>query len=66
MDVHEGLVCAVATSRVLRGLLYDVSATDPLTLAVTVVVLLGVAFLASWIPARRAAAVDPAGAMRSS
>ena len=61
-----GLVGAIATSRVLRGLLYDVSATDPLTLFVTVVVLLGVALAASWVPARRAAAVDPAGALRSS
>jgi predicted permease len=60
-----GLVCAIATSRVLRGLLYDVSATDPLTLTVTVIVLLVVAFAASWVPARRAAAVDPAWTLRS-
>jgi len=64
--VAIGLVGALAGSRLLRGLLYDVSATDPLTLVVTVAVLLGVAFVASWVPARRAAAVDPAGVMRSS
>jgi ABC-type antimicrobial peptide transport system permease subunit len=61
-----GLAGAIATSRLLRGLLYDISATDPITLTMTVIVLLGVAFVASWVPARRAAAVDPAGALRSS
>jgi putative ABC transport system permease protein len=45
-------------------LLYDVSPTDPLTLGATCVVLLIVALVASWIPARRAAAVDPVEALR--
>ncbi|HEX3128120.1 MAG TPA: ABC transporter permease [Thermoanaerobaculia bacterium] len=60
-----GTACALATSRLLRGLLYGVSPTDLVTLSMTPVALLVVAFLASWIPARRAAAVHPAEALQS-
>jgi ABC-type antimicrobial peptide transport system permease subunit len=60
-----GTACALATSRLLRGLLYGVSPTDLVTLSATPAVLLAVAFIASWIPARRASAVDPAEALRS-
>ena len=60
-----GLACALATSRVLRGLLYGVSPTDPVTLSATSAALLAVAFIASWIPAHRAAAVHPAEALQS-
>lgn len=60
IGVLIGVPCAYATSRLLRGLLYDVSPGDPRTLAATCVVLLLTALIASWIPARRAAAVDPA------
>jgi putative ABC transport system permease protein len=56
---------ALAATRLLRGLLYDVSPTDPLTLGATCVGLLAMAGMASWIPARRAAAVDPSEALRS-
>jgi ABC-type lipoprotein release transport system permease subunit len=45
-------------------LLYDISPTDPLTLGATSVVLLAMAFLASWIPARRASSLDPVEALR--
>ena len=56
---------AYALSRVLRTLLYDVNERDPLTF-IGVAVLLGVvALVASWIPARRAARVDPLTAMRA-
>ena len=65
LGVAIGLVGAIATTGFLRGLLYDVSPTDPLTLGGTCVVLLAVALLASWIPARRAAAVHPGAALRS-
>jgi len=49
---------------VLRGLLYGVSPTDPLALAGTCVVLFAVAVIASWLPARQAASIDPMEALR--
>ncbi|HEX8832458.1 MAG TPA: FtsX-like permease family protein, partial [Longimicrobium sp.] len=58
--VAIGLACALAFTRLLRGLLYEVSATDPWVLGLAAVTLLAVAFVASWLPARRAAAVNPA------
>jgi putative ABC transport system permease protein len=60
-----GVGFALAATRLLSGLLYDVSPTDPLTLGATCIGLLVMAGLASWIPARRAAAVDPSEALRS-
>jgi ABC-type antimicrobial peptide transport system permease subunit len=60
-----GLATALAAGRWVRGLLFGVSATDPVTYAVVVGVLLAVALLACWIPARRASAVDPAVALRA-
>jgi putative ABC transport system permease protein len=65
IGVVIGIVCAISVTHLLRGLLYDVSPTDPLVLGATCIVLLVVAFLASWIPARRAAAVDPSEALRA-
>jgi predicted permease len=60
-----GLIGAWGVSRVLTSLLYGVSATDPVTFAATAVLLAGVALLATWIPARRAARVDPVEALRA-
>ena len=60
-----GIGIALAATRLLSRLLYEVSPTDPLTLAITCVGLLAMAGLASWVPARRAASVDPAEALRS-
>jgi ABC-type lipoprotein release transport system permease subunit len=48
----------------MTSLLYDTSPADPLTFAVVGLVLSGVALLASWIPARRAMAVEPVEAIR--
>jgi ABC-type antimicrobial peptide transport system permease subunit len=60
-----GLVGAVAVTRVLASFLVDVSPTDAATLGSVVLLFTSVALLASWLPARRAAAVDPMRALRS-
>ena len=59
-----GLGGALATGRLLGSLLYGVSPRDPVTYAIVVGVLIAVALLACWIPARRAARIDPLEALR--
>jgi predicted permease len=63
--VALGVVVAVALSSVMSSILYGVSATDPLTYASVAITLVAVSLLASWIPASRAAGVDPSRALRS-
>ena len=60
-----GVVAALAASRVLASQLFNVSRTDPVTIGAVVAALLGVALVASAVPARRAAAVDPTRALQS-
>jgi putative ABC transport system permease protein len=59
-----GLGGALALTRLLKTLLFGVSATDPLTFIVIAAVLIFVALLACWIPARRAASMDPLVSLR--
>ncbi|HEY7290331.1 MAG TPA: ABC transporter permease [Vicinamibacterales bacterium] len=58
-----GIAAAVGTSRVLAGQLFAVKPTDPLTIAVVAATLIVVAFVASVVPARRAATIDPTRAL---
>ena len=60
-----GLVAALLVSGVLRSLLFEISPADPLTLAGAALVLIVVAVLAAYLPARRAARVDPMVALRA-
>jgi putative ABC transport system permease protein len=58
-----GLVLALLLARAMTGLLFGISARDPLTFGVVIAVLGTVTWLAAWIPARRAAALDPVRAL---
>ncbi|MDQ3172032.1 MAG: ABC transporter permease [Acidobacteriota bacterium] len=64
LGVALGLVAAIGLSRFLTAMLFELKATDPVTFAAVAAMLLGVAFVAAWLPARRAVRVDPTVALR--
>jgi putative ABC transport system permease protein len=59
-----GLALAFGVTRVLASLLVQTTPTDPVTFTAIVLLLVSVAFIACWIPARRAMRVDPLVALR--
>jgi len=60
-----GLLLAIGTGKVVSGLLYQVGALDPIAFTIAPVLLAVSALLATWLPARRAARVDPMVALRT-
>lgn len=65
MGSIAGVAIAIGCARLLRGFLFEVNPVDPLTFCVVPVLMLLLALLAALIPARRAASIDPMGALRS-
>jgi putative ABC transport system permease protein len=65
VGVAVGLIAAAVLTRLMQSVLYGITPTDPTTFAAVGVGLLAVAALASWLPARRAARVDPMVALRA-
>lgn len=65
VGIGGGLLLFTLVAGFLKSFLFGVDATDPLTLGAAALALVAISALASWIPARRAARVDPAGALRA-
>jgi ABC-type antimicrobial peptide transport system permease subunit len=64
IGVAIGLGAAIGANRLAASLVFGLATTDPLTIAISVTVMIAVAMIASYVPARRAASVDPLVALR--
>src|SRR6185503_5540823 len=64
LGVGIGMLTALGLSRPLEGVLFQISARDPFTYVIVAATLLGVAFVASYVPARRAGLADPVELLR--
>ena len=60
-----GVVAALALARVMRSLIYNVSPADPLTFGAVALMVIAIALLACWLPARRATRANPMVALRA-
>lgn len=65
MGIAIGLAGAAASARLIRSLLFEVSARDPVTYVAAALILTVVSLVATYVPARRAAAIDPSAALRT-
>jgi len=65
LGIVAGLIAALAGSQMIRSLLYGVSPRDPVIFSLTTLLLLAIALLACWLPARRAARLSPLQALRT-
>jgi putative ABC transport system permease protein len=63
--ISIGFLLAIATAKILSGLLYGVRALDPIAFAVAPLVMTIAALIATWLPAKRATRVDPVQALRA-
>jgi len=64
VGLTSGIVAGFLATRAMRGLLYGIGASDPITFVGVTLLVTAVAFTASYLPARRAAHVDPTDALR--
>jgi ABC-type antimicrobial peptide transport system permease subunit len=65
LGIGLGVLGALGLTRAINNLLYEIKPGDPLTFGLVTLILLGTALLACWLPARRAARVDPIIALRA-
>jgi ABC-type antimicrobial peptide transport system permease subunit len=65
LGIAVGVIASLGTTRLLRGLLFGVSTTEPATFAVMIIALSSIALAASYLPARRASRIDPVQALRA-
>jgi len=64
IGVSAGLAAALGLTRTMKAMLVGVTATDSLTFGAVIALIVGIAAVASWLPARRAAEIDPTEALR--